>query len=259
MFIRCILAIVICAFHADSASTAVVRVRPKLAAVFNSDFTPVDPSLIVVGDPYAPVLAPRDENYVVQIDFLMTIEDLHEEQDGFLSAGFNILHGNSLTRNSMRPNWVRDQTVVDSNGDLPGGEVPKWDLNGDEGANPFDLQSIIISADFRRFGGVGVDPRRTLGIAPYNNPSSNPHDDGEFAGSLFLDLLGANPNGAISIAPISAAIYGPGFPEGSTARVTFGVDELQIGVPEPTSFALLALGVGLLAVARYRAKPPRDL
>lgn len=251
-----------CLFLSTTVPTqaAVVRVFPKLAAVMNADFSPVDPSLVLSNDPYAPVLAPRAEKYLVQIDVLMTIEDLQPGQIGFGNTAFDAEWTSQLSNNQDAPGWAVSPVTVDSNGPLPGGIVPKWADNCDCGAFGADLKGIIIGTAPKSFStatGENTDPRRTLGIAPYHNvPPEPPHTDGEFAGMMMFDVDGMNPTGSLTLVSLGASTYDA---DGnlSTDNNTGVGGTLTFGVPEPSTALTLCVGAVavLLCSRRFIARP----
>jgi hypothetical protein len=242
---------------ASSVQAAVVSIKPKLVGIFNADFSPVDPALIVSQDAYGgAVLNPNGGKYLAQVDVLMTIGDLQAGQMGFGNAAFDILFKDGLRNNADVPGWGADTSTVDSNGGLPQGVVPKWADNGDFGSSGTDLQSIIIGTAPRSFStgtGANTDPRRSLGIAPFNNAASNPHEDGEYAGSVFVEIDGlAGTSGLLDLIASGGSVYLENADlstDGTTAAG--GALSFQV-VPEPSTLALLGLGGALLALARKR-------
>lgn len=254
---KLLLAGLIAAFGlAGSAQAAVVNIKPKLVGVFNADFSPVDPAAIVSQDVSGVVLNPGSGKYLAQIDVVMTISDLQAGQGGFGNAAFNINLGGGLRQSADVPGWGADTSTVDSNGSLPQGVVPKWADNGDFGSSGTDLQGIIIGTAPKQFStatGANTDPRKSLGVAPFNNTAANPHDDGEYAGSVFVEFDGVAGTAALfDLLADGGSVYddaGNLTTDGTTGAggsVSFSV------VPEPSALALLGLGSALLVFARKR-------
>lgn len=250
---------------AGTSQAAVVSVKPKLAAVLNADFTPADPSSYV-SDAGGVTLQPNGAKYVLQYDFLMTIGDLQAGQLGFGNAAVNInLVGG--TQSPDFPGWTADGFQVDSNGARPGGVVAKWAGNQDGGQDSSDLQNILIeTAPKTFFTGVPpgtdntTDPRRTLGVAPYNNTNSDPlgnpitpHEDGEYAGTVFVEVAGiAGTQGSVAALATGGSVYND-LLELTTAGTTGAGGSASFAVvPEPSTLALLGLGSALLVFARKR-------
>lgn len=242
---------------ASSVQAAVVSIKPKLIAVFNADFSPVDGVAI---DPYGGVTLPSNgAKYIAQVDVLMSINDLTAGQVGFGNAAFNINLGGALKGNADIPGWGADPTQVDSNGTLPQGLVAKWADNVDAGADGTDLQGIIIGTSPRNFStatGNNSDPRRTLGVAPWNNGDFSYNEDGEYAGSVYVEIDGgaAGASGMLDLVATGGSIYDADA-NLSTAGTTASGGALSFTVtpiPEPSTLALLGLGGALLALARKR-------
>jgi len=243
---------------ASSVQAAVVSIKPKLIGVFDKDFNPVDGLTI---DPYVGVSglpAVAGGKYIAQIDVLMTINDLTAGQIGFGNAAFNMNLGGGLKANADIPGWSADPTQVDNNGTLPQGLVAKWADNVDAGADGTDLQGIIIGTSPRNFStatGNNADPRRTLGQAPWNNGDFSYNEDGEYAGSVYVEIDAvAGLTGALELLATGGSIYDADA-NLSTAGTTATGGALSFAVtpiPEPSTLALLGLGGALLALARKR-------
>jgi hypothetical protein len=235
---------------------AIIRIFPKVIAVYNAEFTPADPAKIVTLEPrVGAVLRPSTEKYVLQIDVLMTIEDLQADQIGFGNAAIDIELSAGLTTNADIPGWGADPTVVPPSPFLPV-IIPKWADNGDYGPSGTDLQSIVIGTAPRNFStgtGPNSDPRRTLGIAPYDNGDFSYNEDGEYAGSLYVEIDGlAGAAGQLDLIATGGSVYDE---DANLHRrgVTAVGDSLTFHViPEPSTLVLLSFGSVLLALARMR-------
>lgn len=243
--------VVACALILGSAvasRAAVITVRPKLVAVFNADFSPVDPSSIVSIDANHAALNPIAGKYIAQIDVVMTISDLQGSELGFGNAAFNVHLRPNATQSVDVPGWNTDAGITPNGG---GGVVPKWADNGDFGPSGTDLQGIIIGTAPKQFSTTTPDPRRTLGIAPYHNSGANPHDDGEYAGSIYVELPGRTPTGALEIEMLGGSTYDANG-DLSTIGVTAigGRVDFQF-VPEPSAISLI-LFTGLVAAGTMR-------
>lgn len=232
---------------AACAQSAVVSVFPRLGGAFNSDFTPVDASMIVSsGDDHIKLL-PRDEKYVLQIDFLMTLTDLTPQQYRFASSRFDLNLLGAVSMNSDVPGWAADPTMLDTNGTLPGGLGPKWQTICDCGDSGADLLGIYIA----NYPPLPFD----LGVAPYSN-FDFPHDDGEYAGSLYIEVAGDNPNGVVRVSGVSSMVFGvDGNPTAIDVENLGG--RFVIGVPEPSTLALLSVAAAsALFMRRERRERP---
>jgi hypothetical protein len=239
---------------ASPLQAALVHVFPRVSAVLNANFTPVAPASIVSSTNDRLILLPREEKYVVQVDILMTISDLQPpSQVGFHSASFDIDLDPGMTGNVDVPGWIRDSSEITIDG-LPG-TAPKWSDPCDCGGEPGDLLDLIIASAPRSFAGVD-DPRLKLGIAPYLNGPSSPHTDGEFAGSIFVDIDGLVPQGLIEVLNVEGAAFNDQL-EPSTANVTGMGGAFYIGVPEPSTLALLSVAAAsALFMRRERRERP---
>jgi hypothetical protein len=180
----------------------------------------------------------------------MTITDLQPGQLGFGNAAFNINLFPQLTQSVDLPGWQPDTVTRDKNGPSPGGIVPKWADNGDYGLSGEDLQGIIIGTAPKDHGPVGVDPRRTLGIAPFHNEPGTTFD-GEYAASIYVVLPGTASGGSVEIEMIGGSTYDA---QGnlSTDGVTSvgGRLDFQV-VPEPTTIGMLVVGaMGIVGAIR---------
>lgn len=232
---------------------AVVRVFPRLGGVFNEDFTPVDPAMILATGPEHLQLASRSEKYVVRMDFLMTISDLQPPQQvGFGNAAFDIELSSQLAENVDQPGWILDDSTLDVNGGLPGGLREKWWGSCDCGGNPNDLVQIVIGTAPRDIDTL-LDPRATLGIAPYHNGPESIHFDGEFAGSVFVDVEGLSPFGIVSVTNVAGSTFDSDR-NLSVDNVSGLGGQFTIGVPEPPGALLLILGAICIAVSFARVQ-----
>lgn len=237
------------------AQAAVIRVFPKIAAILNADFTPVDPAAVASLDPrVSAVLKPGADKYVVQIDVLMTIEDLQPGQVGFGNAAFNINWTPNLTINQDIPGWVAD--YPSDHNPFPGGSVPKWADNGDFGPSGTDMQSIIIGTAPRNFSngtGANLDPRRTLGIPPYHN-GNFPHTDGEYAGSVYMDLPGGMPLGRLEVVTTGGSVYDDDMNLTTAGVIQAGGAVEFVLAPEPATLGLCAVSLASLLIVSRRAR-----
>jgi len=120
------------------SSAAVIHVTPQVTDILNADFTPADPEDIVSLDPFHPVLRPRAEKYMVQIDVWMRIEDLLPGQGGFGNAAFNLSLHPRLSQNPDLPGWQPDSSCICHGWPLDT-LIPKWADNGDFGPSGSDL------------------------------------------------------------------------------------------------------------------------
>lgn len=252
-----LLSVALALWMASASSAAVIHIRPKLGAVFNPDSTLVEPTSVDVSDPFQGVrLPPRAEPYSVRIDFLMTIEELTDGQVGFGNVVFDI-ELDRLAQNVDLPGWQLDNSTVDINGPIPGGLVPKWADNGDFGIYGTDLRDLLIGTAPRSFGPPQWDTRRTLGLPPYEHGNGYvvnqlgeyvQPNDGEYAGSLLVDLPGkAGSEGSIRAVVIAGSTYNADLFL-STAGTTGGPPaEFQLRVvPEPAAWELACAGFAAL-------------
>jgi hypothetical protein len=228
-------------FAASDASAALVRIWPKLVAVFGPDFERVDGPLVPSATPY-----------IAQIDILMTIDDLQPGQIGFGNAAFDIELRGNVSQSSLAPGWMPDTSTLDlgSWGEF----IAKWPDNGDFGQSGQDLRAIIIGISPRQFSDDRFpdrnDPRRSLGIAPFNNPMDHFHTDGEYAGSLYVDFL-ADKSGAfgdIELIPRGSSYYDTDGLLSTTNMTTHGEALVLRAVPEPTSAALASVAIAVFAL-----------
>jgi hypothetical protein len=240
-----VLATLIALTTSANLHAAVVRVFPKLGGVYNSDYSPVDPSLIVSNDPYHPILAPRAEKYVVAVDVLMTIGEFAGPQIGFASVKFDVDLPSSIVPSTETPGWI-EATL---GGPFP--DTAKFAMNQDLGESQADLKEILLENYAKDFPDFGVGPRLTHGIAPYQNEPVSAHLDGEYAGSFFVELDGMNPNGVIRVLTNSPVAFDAEF-KLTTDNVSALGAVLPIGVPEPSSLVLLGLGSAAFALAIRR-------
>lgn len=132
--------------------------------------------------------------------------------------------------------FTPNNPTVDTNGALPGGTAATWFAAGDSGANTHDLKNIV----FTIASGITnpADPRAVLGQAAP-----------QLLGDAYVSWNGTAPatlNVVITDWSInSGGVYSSVSTQGATG------DSVPLGVPEPASLGLLALG-GLL-MARRRA------
>ncbi|MDZ4781853.1 MAG: PEP-CTERM sorting domain-containing protein [Planctomycetia bacterium] len=255
---RCLATLLILYGLADSSNAAVIHVRPKLAAVLKPDFTPADSSAIKSIQPLEAVrLRPSAAKYVLQFDYLMTIEDLVDGQLGFGNVVCNIdLDG--VQQAMEYPGWVPDgPPPFDLDSERPGGLVPKWDSNRDAGLIGADLKLILIESNPKGFftgnppgTDWSTDPRLSLGIAPYFGP----HLEGEYIGSTFLEIPGTpGIAGLVTATVLEGSTFNAelllsavGTTGGPPANFTIEI------VPEPSSLGLLSTGAAILLVGCYR-------
>lgn len=217
---------------------ATVRVFPKFRAVMNSNGTPVDPAHILSSDPYHPILAARAEKYLVQVDVLMTIGDLSATQKGFHSVAFDVAM-QDVSPSADLPGWSPDLQLLDYPPGAPARD-PKWADSCDCVGIGDDLLGIILATFPHGFRGDD-DPRRNLGVAPYHNGPNSPHTDGEYGGSFVVELDGMKPNGLVTLSALSAAAFDADGNASTDDVLALGAG-LPIGVPEPASLILAALG-----------------
>lgn len=259
------LAMVVLAIICGSGPTfaAVIQVRPKFVAALKPDFTPVEPDAVADFDPLTYVrLKPSGEKYILQFDFLMTIESLTEGQVGFGNTLFHI-NLTGVTQNADLPGWIPDGwRPIDIVGDRPGRMFPKWAGNMDAGPFAGDLQYILLETAPKSFysgnppgSDTTSDPRRTLGIAPYHNPSMDalgnaiaPHTEGEYASSLFVEVDGTAGNrGVVNTTVIGGSTYNADLLLSTAGSVGGPPIDFEIRVaPEPSALALFGLGSSAL-------------
>lgn len=235
----------LCAIAATSLQAAVVRVFPRLGAVLNADFSPADPSLIISTSDDELWLTPRQEKYILQFDFLMTLTELTPGQVRFASSLFDIELRPTAAINSDVPGWVADTTKIDRNGSLPGGLLPKWSGNCDCNGEPYDLLGIALDNGSWRDDDY---PPLDLGVPPYRN-GDFPYNDGEYAGTVFVDLMGDDPRGLIRVSGLTSTVFDVNS-NPTTVDAESVAGQFRVGVPEPSSFLLLNACACGLAIAR---------
>lgn len=234
------LVLTILLFAPALSDAAFIHVTPRFRQALDEDregnLWPTDAANVISADPFHPVLRPREEKYALWIDIYLSIEDVHAPQVGFGSVEFNIDYQPNLSQNPFLQGWQSDTSTVDSNGpDVSGGVVFKFDYNGDYGPSPSDLVGIALGIDPDDFGPVGVDPRRQLGQTV----------EGEFMGSVFMDVPGRNPLGSLQVVPTAGAVYDDQL-NLTTAGTTVVGGEVVIGaVPEPSGWVLIAVSLGV--------------
>jgi hypothetical protein len=113
------------------------------------------------------------------------------------------------------------------------------------------LLGVVLATFPRGFRGDD-DPRRNLGVAPYNNGPNSPHADGEYGGSFFVELDGMKPNGLVTLSALGAAAFDADGNASTDDVLALGAT-LPIGVPEPSTMMLLALPCIYAAVRRMCA------
>jgi hypothetical protein len=235
---------------ASAAQAATVTVRPvnvtvhdlvTAAAGFN---TPTDAANIISKGPGLLELAPSATGYTVKVDVLINASNFGAGEVGFGNVDFNIdLAG--VSRNTVRANWRTDSTTVDVDGE----QVPKWADNSDIGvAN--DLKHIVMGIAPKNLADPSVDPRHTLGVAPYNNPAGTSYD-GEYAGAIYVDIPAGSTGGTVSIAALGGSYFNANMDLVAGGNFVGEALEIRI-VPEPSTLALLGLGSALLVFARKR-------
>lgn len=241
---------------AGASQAATITVRPTNVTVHNpGNFTQtVDASSIVSRDATSVQLVPRAEPYVLKIDVLINASELAGAQLGFGNVDFNLDLSGNLTRNAAtvpggsapRPNWRLDSTQVSVDGE----NAPKWADNSDLGT-PNDLKHIVMGIAPKNFG--DDDPRKTLGVAPFNNPAGTNYD-GEYAGAIYVDLPGAAGSvGRVTAVVLGGSTYNPNNDLVAGGNFVGGFFEARTTpIPEPSTLALLGLGSALLVFARKR-------
>jgi hypothetical protein len=248
---------VFAATFASSLGAAIIRVSPKVIAFYNANFTPVDFEQIITLDPrVGAILRPSMQKYVMQIDVLMTIEDLQADQIGFGNAAFDFRFRQQLSRNNDIAGWQPDYSVFDPPPGPTGIFIPKWADNGDYGRSGTDLQSIVIGtspASFSTGTGPNNDPRRTLGIAPYKNGDFSYHQDGEYAGTLYVEInSNRGASGILELLATGGSVYDDDANLHCRGVTAVGDSVKFHVIPEPSTLALLFSGAALLAHARMR-------
>lgn len=266
-----VIALLCVACGIQSGIGAVIQVRPKLAGVYDERFFPVHDNEIVAVDPLSSVrLRPRVGSYLLQYDFLMTIEDLHPGQLGFGNTAFHI-DLNGLTQSRDVPGWIPDgPPLVDVNGGFPRPYLPKWGDNLDAGERADDLKFILLGVAPKSFytgnppgSDTTTDPRWTLGMAPYDNLAASmigdqvfPHTEGEYAGSIFVELVGTpGSTGQVGTRVLGGSTYNAELLLSTVG--TIGGPPLAFDarvVPEPTTLVLAATSGALLLGIRRRGK-----
>lgn len=236
-----LLSFLVTLFAASDASAAVVRIWPKLVAVFGPDFQLVEGPLFPSATPY-----------IAQIDVLMTIDDLQQGQIGFGNAAFDLELRGNVSQSSLAPGWMPDTSTLDSGS--WGEFIVKWPDNGDFGQYGQDLRSIIIGISPRQFADdripSGIDPRRSLGIAPFTNSMEHSHSDGEYAGSLYVDFLADRPGalGIVELIPRGSSYYDTDGLLSTTNMSAHGDSAVLRAVPEPASAVIATLALAVLAL-----------
>lgn len=156
----------------------------------------------------------------VKVDYYFEIADLQEHQVGFGNLVFNV-DLFRLRQNAILPSWQPDVSLVDINGDAPGGVIPKWDSNADIGPSAIDLRSILVGQFPRDFRDPAVDPRYRIG-----------QDGPVYVGATYVDWDGARP-----------AILRPENRYGSPGFSTFDEDKMLASDYRPIVFGEIQLGM----------------
>jgi len=258
-----------CALSAAPAwSAAGITITPVYAQAFDVALNPIGKPGIVPTGGY------------IAIDFRMSLSGLASDED-FGVVTFNINSTPGLVPIDFDGYWMNPGAAwlsgaysgwrffpvppparqsfyeYDGNGVAVGGFLSHWQAgNADFGSDFNDLQDIFVGANrmeaSNRQYGEAVRP-----AAGYPDQLGGPADGGTLLGTVIYQLNG--PNQSVSVSPSVVLTWGT-YQNNSTGTgtavsydaSTFTGMTLLAPVPEPSTFALAALGAVALLALRHR-------